>query len=254
MPNPQRSLEDTLALMGSRGGQSWPNDWWPTGNGRYDDCAAFVSWALFGLNGRQPFYTYVSQIQNWGRNLGVWHNRATGLRRGDVIAFDWDGDGDPDHTEICVSTSNGGAWVTSRGTNANPGDDVRDRTRSTAYVLSYIRPNYPNTASAGNGSSTSIQEDDMFTDADRALLVDTHFLAKANYDAMFTTGPTSRGTDKGVLGMLADLKRLEQIQYDVDFKTDPVTLLDGSVLPGGDLKTADETHDMVEAIKNKLGA
>lgn len=253
MPTLQRSLEETLALMGSEGGRTWPNDWWPTGNSAYDDCAAFVSWALFGLNGRQPFYTYVSQIQTWGRNLGVWHNRAAGLQRGDVIAFDWDGDGDPDHTEICVSTSNGGAWVTSRGTNANPGDDVRDRTRSTAYVLSYIRPPYPNSATAGNGS-TPIQEDDMFTDADRALLVDTHFLAKANYDATFATTPTSRGTSAGILGTLAGLERSAKIQHDVAFKVAPVTLDDGSVLVGGELKTLDTIDEKLTAIQKKLDA
>jgi hypothetical protein len=192
MPTLQRSLEDTLAVMGAEGGKSWPNPWWPTGISAYDDCAAFVSWALFGLNGRQPFYTYVSQIQNWGRSLGTWHSRAAGLQRGDVIAFDWDGDGDPDHTEVCVSVSADGLRVTSRGTNANPGDDVRDRTRSTAYVLSYIRPAYPATASASTGAGTPIQEDDMFTDADRAMLADTHILAKAAYDAAFTTNPVQR--------------------------------------------------------------
>ncbi|WP_431218371.1 CHAP domain-containing protein [Leifsonia xyli] len=138
-----RSPDEVLAAMGASFGTTWPNPWWPSGNSAYDDCAACLSYYLFGLNSfGNPYYTYVSQIQNWGRDRGVWHPGSDGVQPGDVLAFDWDGDGDPDHTEIVVAVSPGGSTVTSRGTNSNPGDDLRDRTRSAGYILSYIRPPY----------------------------------------------------------------------------------------------------------------
>jgi hypothetical protein len=130
------SAQEALNLLKSYWGTSWPNPWWPTGVPAYNDCAACMSWCLFGLNGNQPYYTYVSQIQAlWPKHAG-----AAGMQPGDVIAFDWQGDGDPDHTEMCVSI--GGGQVTSRGTNSSGGDNLIDRTRSTSQVLSYVRPPY----------------------------------------------------------------------------------------------------------------
>lgn len=156
-----RSADDMLAAMAASFGTQWPNAWWPNGRSSYDDCAACVSYFLFGLNSLgNPFYSYVSQIQSWGRTRGIWHAGHAGVQRGDVLAFDWDGDGDPDHTEIVVAVSSGGAIVTSRGTNSNPGDDMRDRTRSAGYILSYIRPPYPGTTTAVDGGFTQIPQGD----------------------------------------------------------------------------------------------
>lgn len=156
-----RSVDEMLAAMAGQFGKKWPNPWWPKGISAYDDCAACVSYFLFGLNSLgNPFYSYVSQIQAWGKQRGVWHAGHVGLQRGDVVAFDWEGDGDPDHTEIVVTVSSGGSIVTSRGTNSNPGDDMRDRTRSAGYVLSYIRPPYPGTTTVSNGASIPIERTD----------------------------------------------------------------------------------------------
>lgn len=153
-----RSADDMLAAMAAAFGARWPNVWWPRGTSAYDDCAACVSYYLFGLNSLgNPFYSYVSQIQNWGKSIGAWHAGHAGVQRGDVLAFDWDGDGDPDHTEVVVAVSSGGSIVTSRGTNSNPGDDMRDRSRSASYILSYVRPPYPGTTSAGTGGAVTIQ-------------------------------------------------------------------------------------------------
>ena len=148
------SAEDALVKLGGQWGVSWPNPWWPTGNPAYNDCAACMSWCLFGLNGTQPFYTYVSEIQNWGRSLGVWHSGAAGMQPGDVIAYDWGGDGDPDHTEMCVSVS--GSSIVSRGTNSSGGDDLIDRTRSASQVLSYVRPPYSTASQTGDSEMSNI--------------------------------------------------------------------------------------------------
>jgi len=186
-----RSVDDMLAAMSADFGQTWPNRWWPKGNAAYDDCAACVSFFLFGLNSvGNPFYSYVSQIQAWGRARGVWHAGHAGVQRGDVLAFDWDGDGDPDHTEIVVAVSSGGSIVTSRGTNSNPGDDMRDRTRSAGYILSYIRPPYPGTTTAGGAGSTDIPTGDEF---DMASLDD---LKKIVDDALNTRLPATEARDR----------------------------------------------------------
>ena len=74
-----RSPEEVLNAMARSWGTTWPNPWWPSGNSGYDDCVACVSYYLFGLNSfGNPYYTYVSQIQNWGRDRGVWHAGSDG--------------------------------------------------------------------------------------------------------------------------------------------------------------------------------
>lgn len=164
MPEPIRSLESTLGVMAQYGGTSWPNPWWPTGNPAYDDCAAAVSWAVFGLNSYgNPFYSYVSQIQNYFASIGRRYWGRSGIQRGDILAFSWTQDpASFDHTEIALGPVSPMGLITSRGTNANPGDDMRDRTRSAAYVVSFARPNYAGSSTpAGGGGSTIIpnQED-----------------------------------------------------------------------------------------------
>jgi len=90
-----------------------------------------------------------------------------------------------------------------------------------------------NTAAAGGGS-TPIEEDDMYTDADRVRDNAIATQVKAVYDAVFTTSPTSRGS----LGILAELKKLD----DALFKTDTTSF--GT--PGGVLKT-------LRTVTDKLG-
>ena len=167
-----RSMEDMLAAMAARFGARWPNDWWPHGNAAYDDCAAAVSYFLFGLNSYQnPFYSYVSQLQNYFAAQGRRTWGHAGIQRGDVLAFSWTQDPNSfDHTEIALGPVSPAGLITSRGTNSNPGDDMRDRTRSAAYVVSYSRPAYPGTTSASTDAKpiqTPTQpieeEDDMPT-------------------------------------------------------------------------------------------
>lgn len=159
MPSTQRSREGTLNLMAQYGGWSWPNPWWPQADNRSEDCAACVSWALFGLSGGGgPYFTLVSQIQNHfaAQNRREWGNAH--IQRGDVLAFSWTKDRDSfDHTEIALGPVSGNGLITSRGTNSNPGDDLRDRTRSASFVVSYSHPDY-----SGSGvSPAALQEDDM---------------------------------------------------------------------------------------------
>jgi hypothetical protein len=91
-------------------------------------------------------------------------------------------------------------------------------------------------AVSASSSTTKIEEGFLMAlsdDEQAELLTKT----RAVFDALFLETPTSRGTSAGVLRTLAGLERQAEIQYDVAFKTTSVTLADGTVLPGGVLKS-----------------
>lgn len=160
MSAPIHSLHDTLALLASEFGVSWPNPWWPKGIASYNDCAAAMSWALWGLNtSGNPRFTYVSQLEKVFKGDGVWHAGHAGIQAGDCLVFDWNGDGSPDHTELAVGPVVQGK-VTSRGTNSSGGDNMHDHTRSAGLVMGYGRPRYPGTSTATTGSPIE-QENEM---------------------------------------------------------------------------------------------
>lgn len=160
MPKLVSSLEGTIARMGSQLGVRWPNPWWPTGVPAFDDCAAFVSWALWGLNGNQPYQTVVSGLVE--RSGFEFHTGRIGIRRGDLLGFRWTQDVNYSHIEVALGPADGHSNVRTIGANAGPGDSVAIRTRPTFYVHNFARPNY--TALAG-GPTTPIhdlsKEDDM---------------------------------------------------------------------------------------------
>lgn len=166
MPNVVRSREAAIALGLSVMGRRWPNEWWPTGNSAYDDCAAFVSWLLFGLNGQYPYQTYVSGVVE--RSGLEFHRGAAGLARGDAIGFLWSNDGSNyHHTELALSSPDGAGWFQTIGTNAGPNDDVAIRFRHISNVAAYGRPAYPSTPAGLPGGPTL--EDELATVLDSIL-------------------------------------------------------------------------------------
>lgn len=154
MPNVLQSREATISKMLTQSGVSWPNPWWPNGRSSYDDCAAAVSWALFGLNDGQPFQTYVSGvIERAGLTK---YNGSYGLQRGDVVGFLWGGDNNYDHTELALSEADSRGNFQTIGTNAAPSDAMAIRARNTRYVVAYARPAYL-ASTAGDGGDVLIQ-------------------------------------------------------------------------------------------------
>lgn len=174
-----RTLDEVLDVARSGLGTWWPNPWWPTGASSHNDCMAFVSWALYGLNGRQPFYTYVPHIMDRAIREGRWHGGkaltkrptdqryADGIRAGDVVIFDWRFVGSRDHVGIAlgapkdggirVRQANNGGGGTGRGGVRDPAEDI---TYGTQFVLGYYRPPYRSSAPAG-GNTSPIGDDDM---------------------------------------------------------------------------------------------
>lgn len=163
MPELVASLEGTIARAGAQLGAWWPNPWWPTGNSSYNDCAAFVSWCLWGLNGRQPYQTIVSGVIE--RSGLEFHAGAAGIRRGDVAGFRWTLADNYDHTELVLSSPSALGMIQTIGANGGGSDKVAIHTRSTGYVHNYARPAYQGTVTAGGTTGVIVNqgtETDMY--------------------------------------------------------------------------------------------
>lgn len=98
-----------------------------------------------------------------------------------------------------------------------------------------------------NGLRVAAQEDedDMFSDQDRALLKRIADNSLASYDALFKTDATSRGSSAGVLKTLAGLERKIDAIYDANFKTDPTS----RGTPGGTLVSLREVISALKEIR-----
>lgn len=142
MSNTINTLADTIAAGEAQMGVSWPNPWWPSGNPDYSDCAAFVSWLLFGLDANgEPQQTLVSGVIE--RSGLEFHSGANGILAGDVIGFLWPADiGDNySHTELAITDADGNGNFQTIGTNSTP-DCIAIRNRNSSYVVAYARPSY----------------------------------------------------------------------------------------------------------------
>jgi cell wall-associated NlpC family hydrolase len=71
-------------------------------------CAIFVSWVADqnGLisDGRFPKFAGCSVGESWFRSADAWQERGYQPSPGEVIFFDWNGDGIPDHVGIVESS------------------------------------------------------------------------------------------------------------------------------------------------------
>lgn len=117
---------------------------------QYPWCASFV-WDVFRLAGEAESYyrggrtAYVPTLQTWGRQDGLLASRDHALP-GDLLIFDWDGDGSGDHVGILEQVDADGSYVTIEG-NTSTGSDsdggqVQRRLRQPGQVCMVIRPPY----------------------------------------------------------------------------------------------------------------
>lgn len=103
-------------------------------------------------------------------------------------------------------------------------------------------PGYAQTAGSTPYSTIPIQEDDMYTDADRARDNATATTVAAIHAALFTTDPTSRGSSAGVLSVLGKLEQPIIATRDGMFLATETSF--GT--PGGVLKSLREILDQLE--------
>lgn len=85
-------------------------------------------------------FAYVPYHMNWFKQQGIWHAGAGGIRRGDVIVFEWNRDATPDHIGYVEFVDAGGIH-TIEGNTGSP-EGVRRVVRQAGVVMGYGRPRY----------------------------------------------------------------------------------------------------------------
>ena len=131
-------------------------------------CAMFASWCLTDDDGNSVIpggdFAYVPYGINAAAREGRLVSPMTQAAPGDLVCFDWDGDGLTDH--VGIVEANYGSWLqtiegnTSSGTagSQSNGGGVWRRTRDWDSVCAVIRPDYSGaTTAAGYTDITALQ-------------------------------------------------------------------------------------------------
>lgn len=95
-------------------------------------------------------FAYCPSHVNWFKSRGQWVSRDAAAKAGDIVFFDWAGDGVADHVGLVVEDAKAGAAVktieanTSAGNagSQSNGDGVYRRTRYRSSILGFGRPAY----------------------------------------------------------------------------------------------------------------
>lgn len=147
-------------------------------------CAMFASWCLTDDDGNSVIpggdFAYVPYGISAARAAGQLVDPSNAAP-GDLICFDWDGDGVADH--IGLVEANYGSWVqtiegnTSSGAvgSQSNGGGVYRRSRDWDSVCAVIRPSYSDAAAGSSGGYTDITgiQRAVGADADNVLGPDT---------------------------------------------------------------------------------
>ncbi len=131
-----------LSQIGNYGGAPYWS-WYGFGS-RVEWCACFVSWCAnecgYIDTGVIPKYAGCTLGSQWFKDRGQWMDNAAEPSPGMIIFFDWEGDGETDHTGI-VQKVEGGLVYTVEG---NSGDSVRinSYTVGASVIFGYGVPQY----------------------------------------------------------------------------------------------------------------
>lgn len=114
-------------------------------------CCAFVV-AVFqkcGMGDIIPGYAYCDGMINVFKQWGRWKKRGDTVVEGDIIFYDWEGNGSSDHVGIVVQNQFGDLSVIE----GNKSDSVSYRTinRGSSQIIGYGSPNYD--AHSGSNST-----------------------------------------------------------------------------------------------------
>lgn len=114
-----------LSQVGNVGGQPYWS--WYGFDGRVEWCACFVSWCAnecgYIDSGVIPKFAGCVNGSQWFKDRGQWQDSGFTPEAGQIIFFDWEGDGETDHVGI-VERCEGGIVYTVEG---NSGDACRQR-------------------------------------------------------------------------------------------------------------------------------
>lgn len=109
------------------------------GRGAEKYCADFVSWVF--TQAGIPLDQYNCQtLKNYLVQNGQWKGKSD-PQPGDLVLFDWDGDGTADHVGIVKSVNADGTLTTIEGNTSGPGGQgVHEKTRTLDAVLGFGYP------------------------------------------------------------------------------------------------------------------
>lgn len=120
--------------IGNQGGTPYWS--WYGYKERVEWCACFVSWVAYqsgDLDISIPKFAAVVDGVKWYKDTGQWKDRNHTPQAGDIIFFDWENDGIPDHVGI-VKKVEGTIVYTIEG---NSNDQCRENTYSIGSIVIY---------------------------------------------------------------------------------------------------------------------
>lgn len=146
-------------------------------------CAMFASWCLTDDDGASVIpggdFAYVPYGINAAARAGQLVSPMTQAAPGDLVCFDWDGDGLADH--VGLVEANYGGWIqtiegnTSSGAagSQSNGGGVWRRTRDWDSVCAVIRPSYDGTTTASGYTDVTALQAAVGATADNVVGPDT---------------------------------------------------------------------------------
>ena len=117
---------------------------------RFPWCCAFI-WCIFDECGASDLFydgkrtAYCPTVHQWGKDKGLIVPTSEG-QYGDIVLFDWNGDGVADHIGLIISRNGNGTYDTVEGNtstyNYTNGGYVLQMTRYYSSIIAIIRPQY----------------------------------------------------------------------------------------------------------------
>ena len=141
-PGNPELMELAKQQVGNVGG--YPYWSWYGFDGRVEWCACFVSWCAdqcgYIESGIIPKFAGCVDGSNWFKGNGQWQDRNYEPQAGDIIFFDWEGDGETDHVGIVEKCENGVVYTVE----GNSGDACRQKqyTVGSSSIYGYGVPAY----------------------------------------------------------------------------------------------------------------
>lgn len=120
-------IEIAKKEIGNKGGEKY---WrWYGFNQRVNWCAIFVSWCANGsgiMNNTIPRFSLCTDGEKWYKDHNKWKNKSYIPQTGDIIFFDWNGDGHVQHVGIVEKVENDKVCTIE----GNSKDEVRNKNYS----------------------------------------------------------------------------------------------------------------------------